>query len=78
MAYLVTTFVVSQRRACEAVTVRGSVVRYQLRQPEGLSGILCAGPVDIYWPTKRSPKMTANWTRASFHSRGARFQSAAA
>jgi hypothetical protein len=44
----------------------------------GLSGILCAGPVDIYWPTKRSPKMTANWTRASFHSRGARFQSAAA
>ena len=46
--------------------------------PWGLSGILCAGPVDIYWPTKRSPKMTANWTRASFHSRGARFQSAAA
>ena len=44
----------------------------------GLSGILCAGPVDIYWPMKRSPKMTANWTRASFHSRGARFQSAAA
>jgi hypothetical protein len=45
---------------------------------EGLSGILCAGPVNIYWPMKRSPKMTANWTRASFHSRGGRFQSAAA
>ena len=45
---------------------------------EGLSGILCAGPINIYWPMKRSPKMTANWTRASFHSRGARFQSAAA
>ena len=46
--------------------------------PQGLSGILCAGPVDIYWPKKRSPNMTANWTRASFHSRSARFQSAAA
>ena len=48
------------------------------RPAAGLSGLLYAGPVDIYWPTKRSPKMTANWTRASFPSRGARFQSAAA
>ena len=44
----------------------------------GLSGILCAGPVNIYWPMNRSPKITANWARASFHSRGARFQSAEA
>jgi transposase len=44
---------------------------------EGLSGILCARPVG-HWPTKRSPKTTANCVLASSHSRGGRFQSWAA
>ena len=29
-----------------------------------LSRVLCAGPVDIKWPMKRSPKIAANWARA--------------
>ena len=38
----------------------------------------CARGRFHYWPMNRSPNMTANWVRASVHSRGARFQTSAA
>src|SRR4051794_41644470 len=43
----------------------------------GLSGILCAGPVDHHARTNLSSNMMANWVFASPHSRGDIFHSAA-
>jgi hypothetical protein len=65
------------QRLCRLAGIsRASFYRHrEERDPEGLSGILCAGPVDIYWPMNRSPNITANWVRASNHSRGVFFQS---
>ena len=34
-------------------------LRREVRDMKGLSGILCAGPVNIYWPMNRSPKASS-------------------
>jgi len=44
---------------------------------EGLSGILCAGPVDHHARMNLSSNMMANWVFASPHSRGDIFHSVA-
>ena len=49
----------------------------QRTQGPGLSGILCAGPVDHHARTNLSSNMMANWVFASPHSRGDIFHSAA-
>ena len=47
------------------------------KEAQGLSGILCAGPVDHHARTNLSSNMMANWVFASPHSRGDIFHSAA-
>ena len=48
-----------------------------VRRIWGLSGILCAGPVDHHARTNLSSNMMANWVFASPHSRGDIFHSVA-
>ncbi len=56
----------------------GAVRRVEIEADDlGLSGILCAGPVDHHARTNLSSNMMANWVFASPHSRGDIFHSAA-
>src|SRR4051812_44651930 len=59
------------------VSVSETTVSRILRALGGLSGILCAGPVDHHARTNLSSNMMANWVFASPHSRGDIFHSAA-
>jgi putative transposase len=62
-----------------ALRLMRKLVRKQGYGPRvlGLSGILCAGPVDHHARMNLSSKMMANWVFASPHSRGDIFHSAA-
>lgn len=55
----------------------GRIVQHGGRGWLGLSGILCAGPVDNHALGKRPSNMIANWFFASHHSRGGIFHSPA-
>ena len=60
--------------------MRGTLRNFGLKVgvvSSGLSGILCAGPVDHHARTNLSSNMMANWVFASPHSRGDIFHSAA-